>query len=117
MDYKVFFLHQAELDLKELKDYLLKNFSNRFWQSTYKKIKETINNIKGFPEVGCIPPELENLNLYQYRQVISGMNRIIYEIKKEMIYIHIICDVRREMKSLLSRRLLRTTLPISLLTT
>jgi len=47
------------------------------------------------------------LGLQQYRQVISGMSRIIYELRDEVIYIHIVCDTRRDMRTLLSRRLLR----------
>lgn len=35
------------------------------------------------------------------------MNRILYEIGDTIIYIHIICDIRRDMRTLLSRRLLR----------
>ena len=35
------------------------------------------------------------------------MNRIIYEIRRETIYIHIICDSRRDTQGLLMRRMLR----------
>jgi hypothetical protein len=47
------------------------------------------------------------VNLTQYRQVIPGMNRIVYELRNEVIYIHIVCDTRRNTQSLLTRRLLR----------
>jgi len=60
-----------------------------------------------FPLGGNVPEELERLNLTQYRQVVSGMSRIIYEVRQEIIYIHIVCDTRKDMKALLTRRLLR----------
>ncbi|AAO90188.1 type II toxin-antitoxin system RelE/ParE family toxin [Coxiella burnetii] len=108
MNYKVVFLQQAQLDLKELKNYMINNFSKRTWCTRYEKIKKIIHTPKLFPDAGSIPPELETLNLNQYRQAISGKNRIIYELKESIVYIHIICDVRKDMKSLLLRRLFRS---------
>ena len=109
MVFKVVILDSAEQDLKDLRAYLVKNFSEITWQATYTQIKEAIRNLPHFPQSGSIPEEIEELNLTQYRQVLSGMNRIIYEVRHELIYIHIIVDARREMTSLLTRRLLRIT--------
>lgn len=100
------FLQQAEDDIKELKNYIISNFSQDIWKLTYEKIKKAVNSLKIFPQTGSVLPELENLGMNQYRQIISDANRIIYEIRQDMIYIHIICDTRREMKSLLMTRLL-----------
>jgi plasmid stabilization system protein ParE len=104
---KVVILESAEHDLKELRIYIIRNFSIEIWQNSYDKIKAAIRNLKTFPQAGSIPDELEKLSLTQYRQVISGMNRIIYEVRQDTLYIHIITDSRRELKSLLTRRLLR----------
>jgi toxin ParE1/3/4 len=104
----VVFLRSAELDLKELKSYILKNFGKEAWQASYSRIQEAVGTVQAFPLRGKIPEELGKLNLTQYRQVISGMNRIIYEVRQETIYIHIVCDTRKDMKSLLTKRLLRT---------
>ena len=108
MSCKVVILESAEQDLKELKAYLVRNFSAEVWQSSYDKIKAAIRNLKAFPCAGSIPEEIEKLNLGQYRQLISGMNRIIYEVRQDIIYIHIIADARRDLQTLLARRLLRT---------
>lgn len=107
MPYQVVFLHQAEIDLQVLKHYLAHHFSRADWEKSYAKIKKSIGLIKASPKMGVIPPELADLNSQQFRQVISGMNRIIYEIRQEVIYIHLICDTRKEMQALLSHRLLR----------
>lgn len=104
---KVVILKSAEHDLKELKNYLTKNFSIETWQNSYDNIKTAIRNLKTFPDVGSIPEEFEKLSISQYRQVLSGMNRIIYEVRLDTVYIHIITDTRRDLKSLLTRRLLR----------
>ena len=107
MNHKVIILASAEYDLKELRFYIIKNFSIKTWKNTYNKIKETIRNLKKLPYSGSIPEELEKLNLNQYRQVISGMNRIIYEVRQDNIYIHIIVDSRKSFKTLLEKRFLR----------
>ena len=108
MSYKIIILHSAEQDMKDLKNYIVKNFSVTTWQNTYDKLKKAIRNLKDFPYAGSTPDELEKVNLSQYRQIISGMNRIIYEVRQDTIYIHVIVDGRRDMKSLLTRRLLRS---------
>lgn len=103
----VVFLHSAERDLLELKDYVLKNFGKTAWRSSYKKIKDAVIRLKKFPLEGHVPDELASLNVTQYRQVIAGMNRMIYEVRGQTLYIHIVCDTRKDMQSLLTRRLLR----------
>ena len=107
MSFQVVFLKSAEHDLKELKGHMVKNFGKDAWQASYTRIKDAVNTIGTFLLGGNVPEELERLNLTQYRQVVAGMNRIIYEVRQEIIYIHMVCDTRKDMKSLLTRRLLR----------
>ncbi len=101
------FLRAAEDDLSELRRYIVKCFGNSTWLETLDQIKQSVRTLMDFPLCGDIPEELVELGLSQYRQVISGKNRIIYEIREQTIYIHVVCDVRREMRNLLGRRLLR----------
>jgi toxin ParE1/3/4 len=108
MSFKIIILESAEHDLKELRSYIIKDFSQETWQTTFDRIKEAIRNLKTFPYSGSIPEEFEKINLSQYRQVISGMNRIIYEVRQDSVYIHLIADTRRDLTALLTRRLLRT---------
>jgi toxin ParE1/3/4 len=107
MSLSVVFLKSAEQDLKELKIYLVRNFGQASWQGSYKAIKKSVGMLQTFPLKGKIPDELENLNLTQYRQIISGMNRIICEVRQETVFIHIVCDTRKDMQLLLTKRLLR----------
>jgi len=104
---KLVFLEGAEHDLHGIRRYVLKNFGPEGLQDTSKKLRETLRLIKTFPQSGAIPEELSELGMENYRQVISGMNRLIYEIREDTAYIHIVCDTRRNLRALLSRRLLR----------
>lgn len=104
---RVVILDSAEQDLKELRSYVVKNFSQDTWLKTYGKLKESIRHLATFPLLGAVPPELETLNLSQYRQIVSGMNRIIYEPRADAVYIYLIVDSRRDLQSLLMQRLMR----------
>ena len=104
---KVVILDSADHDLKDLRSYIVKEFSRDTWLKTFGKIKVSIRNLAKFPSLGAIPPELEALHLTQYRQILSGKNRIIYEPRPDAVYVHMVVDARRDMKSLLMQRLMR----------
>ena len=106
---KVVILASAEQDLQELRAYSVKNFSLATWQVTYSDLKKAIRRLAQFPLTGGIPEALEALQLVQYRQVLSGKNRLIYEVRGDTVFVHLIVDVRRDMASVLMRRLVRTT--------
>ncbi|NUU36790.1 type II toxin-antitoxin system RelE/ParE family toxin [Pseudomonas sp. C2B4] len=107
MSFKVVILQSAETDLKELRTYLIKQFSNQTWQTTYASLKTAVRHLGAQPYSGSIPEEIEKLNLSQYRQVISGMNRVIYEIREQAVFVHIIADTRKSLPTLLMKRLLQ----------
>lgn len=104
---KVVILESAQADLVELRSYIVKNFSVTTWRATYAKLKLAIRNLAKFPQLGGIPDELETLNLTQYRQILSGKNRVIYEVRQDAVYVHLIVDTRRDLKDVLMQRLLR----------
>lgn len=56
---------------------------------------------------GHIPPGLERVGVTTYRQVYFKPYRVIYQISGRVVYIHCVLDGRRDMQSLLERRLLR----------
>ncbi|MNQ94635.1 Plasmid stabilization system protein [compost metagenome] len=107
MSFKVVLLQSAELDLKELRTYLTRQFSTQAWQATYNDLKAAIRRLGDSPYAGSIPEEIEKLNLHQYRQILSGMNRIIYEVRAQTVYVHIIADTRKNLPTLLMKRLLQ----------
>jgi plasmid stabilization system protein ParE len=107
---KTVILTSAKNDLHQLRSYLLKNFSPDVWQTTYAKLKESIRNLSAFPCLGAVTPELADIHIHQYRQLICGMNRIIYEVRGDTLYVHVIVDTRRDLSALLLRRLVPPTL-------
>lgn len=110
MSFKVVILHSAKLDLRDTRDYILKKFSHGVWLATSAQVRNTIETLATSPFAGSIPDELKTVNLNDYRQVVSGMNRIIYEIRPDVIFVHAVIDVRRDLMSFLTKRLLRANL-------
>jgi toxin ParE1/3/4 len=108
MSLRVVILQSAQTDLKELRTYLLKQFSSQTWQSTYIDLKAAILGLAELPYSGSIPEEIEKLNLGQYRQIVCGMNRVIYEVREKSVFIHIIVDTRKSLPALLMKRLLNS---------
>jgi len=108
MTLRVVILQGAEADLHELRHYLLRRFGVAHWRESKEAIAQALARIASHPQAGKLPDELLALNLSQYRQVLTGMNRIIYELRGDMAYVHVICDVRRDLRALLLRRILET---------
>lgn len=103
----IIILDSAEQDIKELRTYILKNLSLKAWHNTYAKIRESIRNLADSSESGSFPEEIEKFNMSQYRQVLSGMNRVIYEVRQDIVYIHTVVDARSDLNTFLNRRLLK----------
>ena len=101
-----FILESAERDLKDLRRYILDNFTPDHWQSAYADIKKAVRGLREFPRSGVVPDEIAQLGQTQYRQILSGKNRIIYEMRADEIFVHVIVDMRRNLSAHLSKRLL-----------
>ncbi|MFM0417437.1 type II toxin-antitoxin system RelE/ParE family toxin [Paraburkholderia aromaticivorans] len=101
-------LGPARSDLQDLRRYIINKFGNKTWLETRNKIQQAIKQVEEFPLKGSNPPELIDFHPAKYYQIISGMNRIIYQIANDTIYIHIISDTRRDLKAILAKRLIRT---------
>lgn len=107
MKANVVILRSAEADLRELRSYVLKNFGQQTWQHSYGSIRKALDRLAAYPSAGTVPDELSLVAIDQYRQVISGMNRIVYEIRGDTAYVHLISDTRQDLKNVLLRRMLR----------
>lgn len=104
---KAVFLPAARTDLQNVRRYVIARFGGETWRETLARIQHDIAQLEAFPLSGQIPAELAEIGFPYYRQVVSGMNRIIYEIDDPMIYIHLIVDTRRNLKDMLEKRLLQ----------
>ncbi len=107
MKYKVIIDPQAKLDLKEIFIYVAVNDSIQSANKLLDVLEETCFKLEKYPERGHIPPELRPTGIKNYIEIHYKPYRIIYEIEKDLIYIHCVIDGRRNIQEILSNRLLR----------
>ncbi|MCK5154279.1 MAG: type II toxin-antitoxin system RelE/ParE family toxin [Spirochaetales bacterium] len=103
----IIILPDAEEDIFNIYKYNDSMYSRRNAIKTIQNIKEKIYKLKNYPKIGIIPPELDRIMIYDYREVHSVPYRIIYQLLDNKIYIHCILDSRRDLRSLLIERLLQ----------
>jgi toxin ParE1/3/4 len=101
------FLPTARIGIDELRSYVVRTFGWETWRQTSAQIQETIRHVRQFPESGHVPAELEGFVDDNFGQVLSGKNRIIYQVRDGTVYIHLVVDTRRELQALLQRIVLR----------
>ncbi|RJR24100.1 MAG: type II toxin-antitoxin system RelE/ParE family toxin [Desulfobacteraceae bacterium] len=64
------------------------------------------SSLSEFPERGVYPKELLALGIREYRDIFFKPYRIFYRVMENIVYVLLIVDGRRDMQSLLQRRLL-----------
>ncbi len=105
--YKVFIIADAEEDILEIYDYIALTESAKTAEDIYNNIQDKCLSLSHMPSRGHIPPELERISIYEYREIHCEPYRIIYQVREAEVYIHCILDGRRELQELLEKRLLR----------
>lgn len=69
-------------------------------------LMEVVDSLSRFPERGSYPKELAGLGIKEYRQTSFKPYRVIYRVTGSQVIIYLIADGRRDMQSVLARRLL-----------
>ena len=92
MKYKVIIDPQAKLDLNEIFCYVAMNYNIQFANKILADFEETCFKPGKIPEQGLIPPELKSTGIKRYLEIHYKPYRIIYEIGKNLIYIHCVID-------------------------
>lgn len=106
MRYEVLLTAGAERDLEEICDYIAEFDSPASAGYVLDQVLRAAENLAAFPERGTYPKELLALDIREYRQTYFKPYRLIYRVLPTRVYIYLIVDGRRDLQSLLSRRLL-----------
>ncbi|MDN5871000.1 MAG: type II toxin-antitoxin system RelE/ParE family toxin [Nitrococcus sp.] len=96
----------AEQDLESIYDYIAELDSPAKADYVLDQILEVAKRLESFPKRGTHPKELLVLGIHEYRQTAFKPYRVIYRVIEQKVYIYLIADGRRDMQSLLARRLL-----------
>ena len=104
--FEVLLTEGAEQDLEAIYDYISEFDSVANANFVLDELMAVVESLSTFPERGSYPKELIGLGIKEYRQTIFKPYRVIYRITGSQVIIYLIADGRRDMQSLLARRLL-----------
>ena len=96
----------AEQDLESIYDYIAEFDCLANANDVLDQLMATVESLSRFPERGSYPRELSALGIREYRQTLFKPYRVIYRVLAKKVVIYVIADGRRDMQSLLERRLL-----------
>lgn len=105
-EYRVLFTLGAEQDIEAIHDYIAEFDDPANADYVLDQLVATAEKLAVMPERGSYPKELLSLGIKEYRQVFFKPYRLIYRVIGQDVLAYVIADGRRDMQSLLARRLL-----------
>ena len=106
MRFNVLLTRGAEDDMFDLWGYLADNRSIEDADYVVSRLKDLILSLSEMPMRGHAPPELERLHVGDFLQVHFKPYRVIYQVRGSDVYVFCVLDGRRDIESVLERRLL-----------
>jgi toxin ParE1/3/4 len=105
MAFTVQFAVSARNDLRAIHAYISERDSKENADYVAREIVRTALSLRDAPNRGSYPPELMAGGIRTYRQVFFKPYRILYRVRGNTVVVAVIADGRRDMDSLLARRL------------
>ena len=104
--FEVLLSHGAEQDLEAIHDYICEFDCTANANHVLDALMKVVQSLSKLPERGSYPKELVSLGIKEYRQTFFKPYRVIYRVTGSQVIIYLIADGRRDMQSVLARRLL-----------
>lgn len=105
--YRVRILEDAEQDLVDIHRYIALHDSVENATYVLDQLETLCQSLVELSRRGHVPPELERIGVVDFREVHFKPYRVVYQVIGSDVYIHAVLDGRRDLQSLLMRRLLR----------
>ena len=107
MPFPVQLTDDAARDLEDICDYVESHDTPGRAEHVLERIEEVFESLSTYPRRGNHPKELLELGIREYREVFFKPYRVIYQVMESNVYVLLIADGRRDMQTLLQRRLLQ----------
>jgi toxin ParE1/3/4 len=108
MPFAVLLTHDAARDIEDLYDYIVLHDAPPKADYVLAQMEKALSRLSKFSKRGAYPKELLALGIHEYREIFFKPYRIIYRIIDSKVYVLMIADGRRDMQTLLQRRLIST---------
>ena len=86
----------ARADMRQVARYVNKKFGRKARQEFMQKVKDTEQRIAPQPNIGQIDPLYADRPLTYRSVIINGLNKMVYRVDGDIIYIVDFWDTRRE---------------------
>lgn len=96
----------AEQDLESIHDYISEFDCLANANYVLDELMAVVESLSKVPERGSYPKELVGIGNKEYRQTFFKPYRVIYRVIDRRVIIYLIADGRRDMQSVLARRLM-----------
>ncbi|MDE2999145.1 MAG: type II toxin-antitoxin system RelE/ParE family toxin [Gemmatimonadota bacterium] len=107
MAYHVQLTDDAASDLEAIYEYISLHDSPSSAEYVLDRIESVFHGLSEHPQRGSYPRELLKIGVRDFREVFFKPYRIIYRVAEDIVYVLVIADGRRDMQTLLQRRLLQ----------
>ena len=104
-NFEVIWTKNAQFDLESIIEYI-KIDSVNIAKKIFFEIKEECANLYYFPERKRVVPELQQIGILKYREIIHERYRIIFKIDNTKVYVLLVVDSRRNLEDILFQRLI-----------
>jgi toxin ParE1/3/4 len=106
--YQVLLTGGAEQDLESIHDYIAEHDSFSSADPVLDEVMKIAESLAKLTERGSYPKELLDVGIKEYRQIAFKPYRLIYRVVNKDVVVYVIVDERRDLQSLLERRLLES---------
>lgn len=104
--YEVLWTENAIFDLEQIIEYI-KLDSVSLAKKIFSELREKSNSLYFFPNKGKIVPELQNIGIIKYRELIHKRWKVICKIEETKVIILVVADSSRDLESILFLRLIK----------
>lgn len=100
---------QADADIKKIVRFIMDREGPDMGERILNMFEEAKKGLETLPGRGRIPPEMERINVFTYRECQIPPYRMIYEISEpeNRVYVHMVVDGRRDLPDIMAARLLQ----------
>ena len=105
-NFEVIWTKSAQFDLETIIEYI-KTDSIDIAKNIFFAIKKECDNLYYFPERKRVVPELQQIGISKYKEVIYQRWRIIYKIESKKVSILLVVDSSRNLEDILFQRLIQ----------
>ena len=104
-NFEVIWTKNAQFDLESIIEYI-KIDSVNIAKKIFFEIKEEGANLHYLPARKSVVPELQQIGILKYREIIHERYRIIFKIDNTKVYVLLVVDSRRNLEDILFQRLI-----------